>query len=122
MTKLWSNCGQSVAQGVSNSVSKPAINIMDSYILTKNDICSEDYETLRQFLQKNCGVVLGDNKHALVINRLQRLPGLFGVMSFKELVGQSLTYGGDITGSIIGDRVDCHCLLRHLFCRTPGTA
>ncbi|MEJ2754881.1 MAG: protein-glutamate O-methyltransferase CheR [Gammaproteobacteria bacterium] len=61
---------------------------MDNSMLTKNEICSEDYETLRQFLQKNCGVVLGDNKHALVINRLQRLPGLFGVMSFKELVGQ----------------------------------
>lgn len=36
-------------------------------------ISSQDYEAFRGFLEEACGIVLGDNKHYLVISRLGRI-------------------------------------------------
>ncbi|EHQ52156.1 CheR-type MCP methyltransferase [Ectothiorhodospira sp. PHS-1] len=49
---------------------------------------SQDYEDFRLFLEKSCGLVLGENKHYLVNSRLSRLMGEFSVSSVSELLRQ----------------------------------
>lgn len=61
---------------------------MTKHVLTERDISPHDYELFKQFLEKSCGVILGDNKHYLVINRLQRVNRKFGINSFSELIRQ----------------------------------
>ncbi|WP_018953170.1 CheR family methyltransferase [Thioalkalivibrio sulfidiphilus] len=46
----------------------------------------QDYEDFRLFLEKSCGLVLGENKHYLVTSRLSRLMGEFSVGSVSELL------------------------------------
>ena len=41
--------------------------------MTPNPIEPQDYEDFRKFLERSCGLVLGDNKHYLVTSRLSRL-------------------------------------------------
>ncbi|MCG5499838.1 CheR family methyltransferase [Ectothiorhodospira lacustris] len=49
---------------------------------------SQDYEDFRLFLEKSCGLVLGENKHYLVNSRLSRLMGEFSVSSVSDLLRQ----------------------------------
>jgi len=42
-------------------------------------ISAEGYRRLTHFLEKQCGIVLGDNKQYLVSSRLRRLLGEFGL-------------------------------------------
>ncbi|SEQ11714.1 chemotaxis protein methyltransferase CheR [Ectothiorhodospira magna] len=49
---------------------------------------SQDYEDFRLFLEKSCGLVLGENKHYLVNSRLSRLMNEFAVSSVSELLRQ----------------------------------
>ncbi|MBK1673455.1 chemotaxis protein [Ectothiorhodospira shaposhnikovii] len=49
---------------------------------------SQDYEDFRIFLEKSCGLILGENKHYLVNSRLSRLMGEFSVSSVSELLRQ----------------------------------
>ncbi|OOG27233.1 chemotaxis protein [Thioalkalivibrio denitrificans] len=46
----------------------------------------QDYEDFRLFLERSCGLVLGDNKHYLVTSRLSRLMDEFSVSSVSELL------------------------------------
>jgi chemotaxis protein methyltransferase CheR len=46
----------------------------------------QDYEEFRNFLEKSCGLVLGDNKHYLVTSRLSRIMDEFSVKSLGELL------------------------------------
>lgn len=59
---------------------------MTRTVLTERDISDHDYELFKQFLERNCGVILGDNKQYLVINRLQRVNREFNIESFSDLV------------------------------------
>ncbi|SDK05568.1 MCP methyltransferase, CheR-type [Ferrimonas sediminum] len=49
-----------------------------------------EYQTFAAFLQKQCGIVLGDNKQYLVRSRLSPLMKSFQVASLSELVKQSM--------------------------------
>lgn len=46
----------------------------------------QDYDDFRAFLEKSCGLVLGENKHYLVTSRLSRLMDEFSVGSVGELL------------------------------------
>ena len=48
----------------------------------------EEYRIFQEFLQKTCGIVLGENKHYLVTSRLIGLLEEFGVSSVSELLAQ----------------------------------
>jgi len=54
--------------------------------LSANAIEPKDYEDFRLFLEKSCGLVLGDNKHYLVTSRLSRLMDEFSVGTVSELL------------------------------------
>ena len=60
--------------------------------MTRGALSSQDYEAFRKFLEEACGIVLGDNKHYLVVNRLGRLMADEGVETLGELV-KHLTTG-----------------------------
>ena len=49
-------------------------------------ISPQEYEDFRKFLEKVCGIVLGDNKQYLVYSRLNRLLTAFKYASFGELI------------------------------------
>ena len=46
----------------------------------------EDYREFQVFLERSCGIVLGDNKHYLVTSRLSRLLDEFRLPSLGDLV------------------------------------
>ncbi|MEJ2646184.1 MAG: protein-glutamate O-methyltransferase CheR [Gammaproteobacteria bacterium] len=53
----------------------------------KNGVLTPDeYQAFRAFLEDACGIVLGDNKHYLVVSRLNRLLGEEGIETLGELV------------------------------------
>lgn len=54
--------------------------------MSSNAIEPQDYEDFRLFLEKSCGLVLGDNKHYLVTSRLSRLMDEFSVASVSDLL------------------------------------
>ena len=54
--------------------------------MTRAALSDQDYETFRMFLEDACGIVLGENKHYLVISRLSRLMSDEGVSTLSELV------------------------------------
>lgn len=54
--------------------------------MTRAALSDQDYETFRTFLEDACGIVLGENKHYLVISRLSRLMADEGVATLSELV------------------------------------
>ncbi|PAU87914.1 protein-glutamate O-methyltransferase CheR [Pseudomonas jilinensis] len=47
---------------------------------------NQDFQVFREFLEKACGIVLGDNKQYLVASRLNRLMDQEGIKSLGELV------------------------------------
>lgn len=47
---------------------------------------NKDFQVFREFLEKACGIVLGDNKQYLVASRLNRLLDQHGIKSLGELV------------------------------------
>ena len=49
-------------------------------------ISKEQYDTFRDFLEKSCGILLGDNKHYLVTSRLNRLTKEFDFNSLGEML------------------------------------
>lgn len=57
-------------------------------VLSERDISPADYTQFKLFLEKTCGMILGDNKQYLVINRLQRIHRDFGIDTFSDLVRQ----------------------------------
>ena len=54
--------------------------------MTRAALSDQDYESFRTFLENACGIVLGENKHYLVISRLSRLMADEGVSTLSELV------------------------------------
>ena len=54
--------------------------------MTRAALSTQDYEAFRSFLEDACGIVLGDNKHYLVVSRLSRLMADEGVATLGELV------------------------------------
>lgn len=53
---------------------------------TDQVISKEQYDTFRDFLEKSCGILLGDNKHYLVTSRLNRLTKEFSFNSLGDLL------------------------------------
>lgn len=54
--------------------------------MTRAALSSQDYEAFRTFLESACGIVLGENKHYLVVSRLSRLMADEGVETLADLV------------------------------------
>lgn len=54
--------------------------------MTRAALSMQDYEAFRAFLEGACGIVLGDNKHYLVVSRLGRLMSDEGVATLGDLV------------------------------------
>ncbi|ANB03549.1 protein-glutamate O-methyltransferase CheR [Ectothiorhodospira sp. BSL-9] len=54
--------------------------------MSSGPIEPQDYEDFKIFLERSCGLVLGDNKHYLVTSRLSRLMKEFSVSSVSELL------------------------------------
>jgi chemotaxis protein methyltransferase CheR len=54
----------------------------------ERSLSAEEYEDFRSFLEKGSGIVLGENKHYLVVSRLFGLLDEFGVESMSELLGR----------------------------------
>lgn len=54
--------------------------------MTRAALSNHDYESFRTFLESACGIVLGENKHYLVVSRLSRLMADEGVETLSELV------------------------------------
>lgn len=54
--------------------------------MTRAALSNHDYESFRTFLENACGIVLGENKHYLVVSRLSRLMADEGVETLAELV------------------------------------
>jgi len=52
----------------------------------QNNLNAKDYEDFRKFLEKECGIVLGDNKQYLVSSRLSRLMHEHSLESLGDLV------------------------------------
>lgn len=46
----------------------------------------DEYQRFGQFIEENCGIVLGENKHYLVASRLNRLIREYGIQSLGDLV------------------------------------
>ena len=53
---------------------------------TDQVISKEQYDTFRDFLEKSCGILLGDNKHYLVTSRLNRLTKEFSFNTLGEML------------------------------------
>ena len=58
--------------------------------MSKNTLGDNDYRTFCQFLEQQCGIVLGDSKMYLVKSRLSPLMTRFEVESLTELVNRTL--------------------------------
>ncbi|MBU1191874.1 MAG: protein-glutamate O-methyltransferase CheR [Gammaproteobacteria bacterium] len=54
--------------------------------MTRAALSNQDYESFRTFLESACGIVLGENKHYLVVSRLSRLMADEGVETLADLV------------------------------------
>lgn len=54
--------------------------------MTRAALSNHDYESFRTFLESACGIVLGENKHYLVVSRLSRLMADEGVETLADLV------------------------------------
>lgn len=55
------------------------------------ELQDSEYKTFRDFLEQQCGIVLGDNKQYLVKSRLAPLMQRFSVNSLSELVAKTLS-------------------------------
>lgn len=54
--------------------------------MVHKSISAEDYREFQAFLERSCGIVLGENKHYLVTSRLSRLLDEFQLPSLGDLV------------------------------------
>ncbi|MEC7643391.1 MULTISPECIES: protein-glutamate O-methyltransferase CheR [unclassified Idiomarina] len=57
---------------------------------SNKELNTQEYQEFRQFLEHQCGIVLGDNKLYLVKSRLSPLMSHFGIDSLAELVKRSM--------------------------------
>lgn len=65
-------------------------------------ISPQEYEEFRKFLEKVCGIVLGDNKQYLVYSRLNRLLSEFKYPSFGDLItALKMDKSKDLTDRIV---------------------
>ena len=55
-------------------------------MVADRSLSPEEYQSFQEFLQKTCGIVLGDKKHYLVTSRLIGLLEEFGLASVSELI------------------------------------
>jgi len=55
------------------------------------DLHDKEYVLFRDFLEQQCGIVLGDNKQYLVKSRLAPLMQRFGLATLSELVSKTLS-------------------------------
>lgn len=58
--------------------------------MTARDLGTQEYQLFRNFLEQQCGIVLGDNKQYLVKSRLTPLMQRFKVDSLSDLVNKTL--------------------------------
>ncbi|MDX3775459.1 protein-glutamate O-methyltransferase CheR [Chromatiaceae bacterium AAb-1] len=58
--------------------------------MSNKELHDSEYKLFRDFLEQQCGIVLGDNKQYLVKSRLAPLMLRFGVSSLSELVNKTL--------------------------------
>ena len=61
----------------------------------QSQIPPEDYAIIRDFLERSCGIVLGEHKHYLINSRLNRIVQEEGLTSLSELA-RRLAKGGDV--------------------------
>ncbi len=59
--------------------------------MPNKDLHDKEYVLFRDFLEQQCGIVLGENKQYLVKSRLAPLMQRFGVASLSELVNKTLS-------------------------------
>ena len=59
--------------------------------MPNKELQDKEYLLFRDFLEQQCGIVLGDNKQYLVKSRLAPLMQRFGVASLSELVNKTLS-------------------------------
>ena len=59
--------------------------------MPNRDLLDNEYVLFRDFLEQQCGIVLGENKQYLVKSRLAPLMQRFGVASLSELVSKTLS-------------------------------
>lgn len=58
--------------------------------MSNRELHDSEYKLFRDFLEQQCGIVLGENKQYLVKSRLAPLMLRFGVSSLSELVNKTL--------------------------------
>ena len=58
--------------------------------MTDKNLAERDYKTFCQFLEQQCGIVLGDNKQYLVKSRLSPLTTRFNAETITDLVNRTL--------------------------------
>ncbi len=59
--------------------------------MANKELQDKEYVLFRDFLEQQCGIVLGDNKQYLVKSRLAPLMQRFGVATLSELVNKTLS-------------------------------
>lgn len=59
--------------------------------MPNKDLQDKEYVLFRDFLEQQCGIVLGDNKQYLVKSRLAPLMQRFGLATLSELVSKTLS-------------------------------
>ena len=59
--------------------------------MANKELHDKEYVLFRNFLEQQCGIVLGDNKQYLVKSRLAPLMQRFGVATLSELVAKTLS-------------------------------
>ncbi|WP_166835858.1 CheR family methyltransferase [Rheinheimera pleomorphica] len=59
--------------------------------MPNKELLDKEYVLFRDFLEQQCGIVLGENKQYLVKSRLAPLMQRFGVASLSELVNKTLS-------------------------------
>ena len=59
--------------------------------MVNKELQDKEYVLFRDFLEQQCGIVLGDNKQYLVKSRLGPLMQRFGVATLSELVSKTLS-------------------------------
>ncbi len=59
--------------------------------MTNKDLHDSEYKQFRDFLEQQCGIVLGDNKQYLVKSRLAPLMTRFNIATLSQLVAKTLS-------------------------------
>jgi len=66
-----------------------------------NAITSEEYQSFSLFLEKACGITLGENKQYLIASRLQKLMDSVNIASLGDLVTQLQRGDTQLRGKIV---------------------